>query len=77
MGMLLFMELLNYSLLKAIKGIDAGCTDNLERMGHQVFDQGFKQEMLRMSHGIMDWLLKNNRKCMNPTGLPPPSQAHF
>lgn len=62
-------ELLNYPCSRRLKASMPVVLDNLERMGHQVFDQGFKQEMLRMSHGIMDRLLKNNRKCMNPTGL--------
>jgi hypothetical protein len=62
-------ELLNYPSSRRLKASMPVVLDNLERMGHQTFDPGFKKEMLRLSHGMMDRLLKQDRKCLKPLGL--------
>jgi hypothetical protein len=62
-------ELLNYPSSRRLKGALSDVLDNLERTGHEVFDPEFKKEMLALSHGTMDRLLKQNRKTLNPFGL--------
>lgn len=62
-------ELLNYPSSRRIAASMAAVLDNLERMGHKTFDPGFKNEMLVLSHGTMDRLLKHNRKTINPFGI--------
>lgn len=42
--------------------------ENLEQHGHLRLEATFKQQMLSMSHGTMDRLLKHNRKQLNPFG---------
>jgi hypothetical protein len=42
--------------------------DNLERHGYWQLETPFKQQMLQMSHGTMDRLLRINRKRLNPFG---------
>ena len=62
-------ELLNFPSSRRLSAAMPAVLDNLERMGHKAFDLKFKKEMLKMSHGTMDRLLKHNRKSLNPFGL--------
>lgn len=62
-------KLLNYPSSRRLAASIPAVLDNLERMGHKVFDSKLKKEMLMLSHGTMDRLLKHNRKSLNPFGL--------
>ena len=62
-------ELLNYPSSRRLEASMPAVLDNLERTGHKVFDPGFKKEMLILSHGTMDRLLKHDRKSLKPFGL--------
>lgn len=62
-------ELLNYPSSRRLKGSMADVLDNFERVGYKAFDPTFKQEMLMLSHGTMDRLLKHDRKTVKPFGL--------
>jgi len=62
-------ELLNYPSSRRLEASMPAVLDNLERAGHQILDTGFKREMLMLSHGTMDRMLKHDRKTINPFGL--------
>ena len=62
-------ELLNYPSSRRLEASMPVVLDNFERTGHKVFDPGFKKEMLMLSHGTMDRLLKHDRKSIKPFGL--------
>ncbi|NLC43221.1 MAG: transposase family protein [Clostridiales bacterium] len=62
-------ELLNYPSSRRLAASMEDVLDNLERRGHKTFEPKFKKEMVKLSHGTMDRLLKYNRKSLNLFGL--------
>ena len=62
-------ELLDYPSSRRLESSMKAVLDNLEEHGHKVLDPTFKKEMLMLSHGTMDRLLRNDRKSIKPFGL--------
>lgn len=62
-------ELLDYPSSRRLKGSMKDVLDNLEQRGHISLDSKFKKEMLTVSHGTMDQLLRYDRKTITPFGL--------
>lgn len=62
-------KLLDYPCSRRIEASMKAVLDNLEQRGHKTFDPKFKKEMLTLSHGTMDRLLRYDRKTITPFGL--------
>ena len=61
--------LLNYPSSRRLKAALPVVLDNLEQSGHKAFDPNFKKELIQLSHGTIDRLLKHDRKSIRPFGL--------
>ena len=67
--LVLAWELLDYVSSRRLKAALPAVLDNLDTYKHLSIDAQLKREVLAMSHGTMDRLLRFNRQKLKPFGL--------
>lgn len=62
-------ELLDYPCAKRLREALPAVMNNLEKHGHVKYDEDFKRQMQKISHGTIDRLLAKDREHLKPFGL--------